>query len=129
TWPEFLRDHAAGAWRAEYRPAEKPDLTTSPMPRSELLPLAPCHALTIQFARGCPFNCEFCDIIVVYGLRPRAKTVAQVMAEIEEIHRLGVRNIFGVDDNFIGNKKDAKEVLQALGDWQRAKGYPIEFMT
>lgn len=85
--------------------------------------------MTIQFARGCPFNCEFCDIIVMYGRRPRTKSVAQVMAEVQEIHRLGIRNIFVVDDNFIGNKKEAKELLRVLGGWQRRNGYPIEFMT
>src|SRR5262249_21753475 len=84
TWPQFLRDFEAGAWRPEYRPDDKPDLTTAPMPRFDLLKVDRYHALTIQFARGCPFSCEFCDIIVVYGRRPRAKTVGQVMAEIAE---------------------------------------------
>ncbi|HXI22219.1 MAG TPA: DUF4070 domain-containing protein, partial [Gemmatimonadales bacterium] len=79
--------------------------------------------------RGCPFNCEFCDIIVMYGRRPRTKSVAQVMAEVETIYKLGVANIFVVDDNFIGNKKEAKELLRALSAWQEARGYPIEFMT
>jgi radical SAM superfamily enzyme YgiQ (UPF0313 family) len=85
--------------------------------------------MTIQFARGCPFNCEFCDIIVMYGRRPRTKSVPQVLAEVEAIHRLGVPNIFVVDDNFIGNKKEAKELLRTLAEWQEARGYPIEFMT
>src|SRR4029453_17520841 len=97
-WPEFLRDYPAGTGKAEYCPAEKPDLTTSPMPRFDLLPVDRYQALTIQFARGCPFSCEFCDIIVVYGRRPRAKAVGQVMAEIAECHRLGAKQIFLVDD-------------------------------
>jgi radical SAM superfamily enzyme YgiQ (UPF0313 family) len=129
TWPQFLRDYLAGAWQAEYRPAEKPDLTTSPMPRFDLLPVDRYQALTIQFARGCPFNCEFCDIIVVYGRRPRAKSVAQVMAEIEECHRLGAKQIFLVDDNFIGNKKLAKDLLRAVAEWSSARGHPIHFNT
>ncbi len=129
TWPEFLRDYEAGAWRAEYRPEEKPDLTTAPMPRFDLLKVDRYHALTIQFARGCPFSCEFCDIIVVYGRRPRAKSVAQVMAEIEECHRLGATQVFLVDDNFIGNKKLAKELLRAIAEWGRARGYPLHFNT
>jgi radical SAM superfamily enzyme YgiQ (UPF0313 family) len=87
------------------------------------------RTMTIQFARGCPFNCEFCDIIVMYGRRPRTKAVAQVMAEVREIHRLGVRNVFVVDDNFIGNKKEAKDLLRALAQWQRDNGYPLEMMT
>jgi radical SAM superfamily enzyme YgiQ (UPF0313 family) len=85
--------------------------------------------MAIQFARGCPYSCEFCDIIVMYGRRPRTKAVAQVLAEVEAIQALGVENIFVVDDNFIGNKKDAKALLTALGDWQVAQGYPLEFMT
>jgi radical SAM superfamily enzyme YgiQ (UPF0313 family) len=129
TWPQFLRDYAADAWQAEYRPAEKPDLTTSPMPRFDLLPVDRYQALTIQFARGCPFNCEFCDIIVVYGRRPRAKSVAQVMAEIEECHRLGAKQVFLVDDNFIGNKKLAKDLLRAIAEWSSARGHPIHFNT
>ena len=129
TWPQFLRDFAAGQWRAEYQPLEKPDLTTSPMPRFDLLKLDRYRAMTIQFARGCPFSCEFCDIIVVYGRRPRAKSVDQVMAEVAECHRLGVRNVFIVDDNFIGNRKLAKELLRAMAQWGREHDYPIAFNT
>ena len=73
TWGAFLRDFEAGTWRSAYRPAEKPDLSLSPVPRFDLLHVDRYHAMTIQFARGCPFQCEFCDIIVVYGRRPRAK--------------------------------------------------------
>jgi radical SAM superfamily enzyme YgiQ (UPF0313 family) len=129
TWPQFLRDLAAGAWQAEYRPAEKPDLSLSPVPRFDLLHVDRYHALTIQFARGCPFQCEFCDIIVVYGRRPRAKRVEQVMAEIEECHRLGAKQVFVVDDNFIGNKKLAKELLRAIAAWGRERSYPLDFNT
>ena len=110
-------------------PAEKPDLTTAPTPRFDLLKVDRYHALTIQFARGCPFNCEFCDIIVVYGRRPRVKSVPQVMAEIEECHRLGARQVFLVDDNFIGNKKLAKELLRAIAAWSEERGHPMYFNT
>jgi radical SAM superfamily enzyme YgiQ (UPF0313 family) len=129
TWPEFLRDFEAGAPKSEYRAKEKPDLTTSPMPRFDLLDVGRYHALTIQFARGCPFTCEFCDIIVIYGRRPRAKSPAQVMAEIRECHRLGAEQVFIVDDNFIGNKKLAKELLRELAEWGRENGYPLDFNT
>jgi radical SAM superfamily enzyme YgiQ (UPF0313 family) len=129
TWPQFLRDYEAGAWQAEYLPADKPDLTAAPMPRFDLLQVDRYHALTIQFARGCPFNCEFCDIIVVYGRRPRAKSVPQMMAEIAECHRLGARQVFLVDDNFIGNKKLAKELLRAIAAWSEENGHPIHFNT
>ena len=129
TWPQFLKDYQAGAWSPEYRQHEKPSMHDSPLPRFDLLKLDEYRTMTIQFARGCPFNCEFCDIIVMYGRRPRTKTVPQVMAEVLEIYRLGLRRIFVVDDNFIGNKREAKDLLHALADWQRANDYPIEMMT
>jgi radical SAM superfamily enzyme YgiQ (UPF0313 family) len=129
TWPQFLEDYQAGTWQKEYRQDEKPSMHDSPLPRFDLLKIDHYRTMTIQFARGCPFNCEFCDIIVMYGRRPRTKAVAQVMAEVEEIHRLGLRNVFVVDDNFIGNKKEAKQLLHALAEWQGVRDYPIEFMT
>ncbi|MGE5277377.1 MAG: B12-binding domain-containing radical SAM protein [Acidobacteriota bacterium] len=129
TWPQFLEDYQAGEWKAEYHQVEKPSMHDSPLPRFDLLKTDRYRTMTIQFARGCPFNCEFCDIIVMYGRKPRTKTVAQVMAEVAEIHRLRIPNIFVVDDNFIGNKPEAKLLLRALEDWQKANGYPIEFMT
>ena len=129
TWPQFLADYSAGNWQSEYNQHEKPSMHDSPLPRFDLLKVDRYRTMTIQFARGCPFNCEFCDIIVMYGRKPRTKTVAQVMAEVLEIHRLGIRNIFVVDDNFIGNKPEAKQLLHALADWQKENGYPIEFLT
>ena len=129
SWPQFLEDYAAGSWKREYRQLEKPDMHDSPLPRFDLLKLDRYRTVTIQFARGCPFQCEFCDIIVMYGRRPRTKSVAQVMAEVEEIHRLGLRRIFVVDDNFIGSKKEARELLAALAEWQEAHRYPMELMT
>ncbi len=129
TWPRFLADFAAGSWKSEYHADEKPDLRLAPAPRFDLLDVSKYHALTLQFARGCPFTCEFCDIIVVYGRRPRAKSVEQVIGEIEECRRLGVRNIFVVDDNFIGNRKLAKELLRALAKWGAENDYPLDFNT
>jgi radical SAM superfamily enzyme YgiQ (UPF0313 family) len=129
TWPRFLRDFETGAWKTEYQPDEKPDISASPPPRFDLLDVPAYHALTIQFARGCPFNCEFCDIIVVYGRRPRTKTVDQVMGEVRECHRLGASQVFIVDDNFIGNKNLAKELLREMGRWGRENGFPLDFNT
>ncbi|HLF48838.1 MAG TPA: B12-binding domain-containing radical SAM protein [Methylomirabilota bacterium] len=129
TWQRFLRDYETGRWEAEYRQDEKPSMHDSPAPRFDLLKVDRYRTMTIQFARGCPFNCEFCDIIVMYGRRPRTKSVPQVLAEVAAVHRLGIPNIFVVDDNFIGNKKEAKELLKALAEWQAAHRYPIEFMT
>jgi radical SAM superfamily enzyme YgiQ (UPF0313 family) len=129
TWPVFLRDFEAGSWKPEYRPDEKPDMSISPMPRFDLLKLDRYHAATIQFARGCPFRCEFCDIIVVYGRRPRVKDVDQVMREVAEVHRLGGRQVFLVDDNFIGNRNVAKKLLREMAAWNRDHDYPISFQT
>jgi len=129
TWPQFVRDHEAGRWPSEYRQDDKPSMLDSPLPRFDLLKVGRYRSMAIQFGRGCPFNCEFCDIIVMYGRRPRTKSVTQMLEEVTAIHALGVANIFVVDDNFIGNKKDAKALLTALAGWQDAHGYPMEFMT
>jgi len=129
TWAQFVRDYEVGRWQSEYEQQEKPSLLDSPLPRFDLLKVDRYRSMAIQFGRGCPYSCEFCDIIVMYGRRPRTKSVPQVLAEVEAIHALGVSNIFVVDDNFIGNKKDAKALLAALAEWQEARGYPIEFMT
>ncbi len=129
TWSVFLRDFEQGRWKTEYRPDEKPDLSLSPVPRFDLLHVDRYHAMTIQFARGCPFQCEFCDIIVVYGRKPRAKRAEQVLAEIRECHRLGAKQVFVVDDNFIGNKKLAKDLLREIARWGRENGFPIDFNT
>jgi radical SAM superfamily enzyme YgiQ (UPF0313 family) len=128
-WARFLKDYEAGQWLKEYSEPERPSMTDSPLPRFDLLKVDRYRTMTIQFARGCPFTCEFCDIIVMYGRRPRTKSVPQVMAEVKAIHALGMNNIFVVDDNFIGNKKDAKELLRAIALWQQAHNFPIEFMT
>src|SRR5688572_5129227 len=104
-WPRFVADYERGSWQAEYGPDEKPSMLDSPLPRFDLLKVDRYRSMAIQFARGCPFDCEFCDIIVMYGRRPRTKSAAQVLAEVESLHALGVQNIFVVDDNFIGNKK------------------------
>ena len=129
SWPRFVRDYETGSWPAEYRQDDKPSMLDSPLPRFDLLKVDRYRSMAIQFGRGCPFNCEFCDIIVMYGRRPRTKSVAQMLEEVAAIHALGIANIFVVDDNFIGNKKDAKALLAALAAWQEAHGYPIEFMT
>lgn len=129
TWPRFLQDFAAGCAKSEYQAADKPDMTLSPKPRFDLMKVDRYQTMTIQFGRGCPFRCEFCDIIVVYGRRPRIKQVDQLLDEIEDCHRLGVRQIFIADDNFIGNKPHAKALLRELARWGRERGYPISFGT
>jgi radical SAM superfamily enzyme YgiQ (UPF0313 family) len=109
---------------------EKPDLMTSPIPRFDLLRLNDYAAVTIQTSRGCPFDCEFCDVVNLFGRTPRYKTPKQVMAELETLHRLGARgSVFICDDNFIGSKKHARALLQELTPWLRSRGEPFSFMT
>jgi radical SAM superfamily enzyme YgiQ (UPF0313 family) len=108
----------------------KPDLTTSPVPRFDLLRLQDYATVTIQTSRGCPFDCEFCDVVNLFGRIPRYKTPQQVLAELETLHRLGARgSVFICDDNFIGSKKHARALLQELTPWLRSRGEPFHFMT
>jgi radical SAM superfamily enzyme YgiQ (UPF0313 family) len=129
TWPRFLEEWARGEHAGRYEQTEKTDMTRVPLPRYDLVPLREYAMGCVQTSRGCPFQCEFCDIIVIFGRRPRIKKPAQVVAEIEAQHRLGARVIFLVDDNFIGNKKAAKEILRAIIAWQQANDYPLTFIT
>lgn len=105
---------------------QKPELTETPVPRFDLLEFAAYDAMAVQYSRGCPFLCEFCDIITLYGRRPRTKTPAQILAELDCLHALGWRGgIFLVDDNFIGNKPNVKKLLPELSAWQEAHGFPF----
>lgn len=109
---------------------EKPDVTHTPIPRFDLLDLEAYSDMSVQFSRGCPFQCEFCDIIVLYGRKPRTKTPAQLLAELQTLYDLGWRrSIFMVDDNFIGNKRNVKLLLRELGPWMAEHGYPFRFST
>src|SRR5438552_345244 len=107
---------------------EKPDVTSTPVPRFELLELNAYSQMCLQFSRGCPFQCEFCDIIVLYGRRPRTKKPQQMVAEIEKLLSLGwKKQVFIVDDNFIGNHRLALELCVELEKWQQAHGFPVMF--
>jgi len=129
TWPRFLDEWARGRHRARYEQAEKTDMATVPTPRFDLLPMKHYAFGSLQFSRGCPFECEFCDIIVTFGRRPRIKTTGQVVAEVEALRAQGVRTAFIVDDNLIGNKRAIKGVLRDLVAWQEREGYPMTFFT
>lgn len=131
TIPLWLEDLGRGAKRGTYTASgEKPDVTQTPIPRFDLLDLSAYSEMAIQYSRGCPFRCEFCDIIVLYGRRPRTKTPDQVLAELERLHEIGWRrSVFVVDDNFIGNKANAKQMLRALRPWQERNGFPFNFST
>ena len=129
TWPQFLREWPQGLHQHRYEQLEKTDMTTVPTPRFDLLKMNRYAFGSLQFSRGCPFQCEFCDIIVTFGRRPRIKTAAQVLAELEAIRKTGLRIVFIVDDNLIGNKKAIKEVLREVIAWQQRKGYPLTLFT
>ncbi len=130
TIAKFLADLKAGATRGTYRSEEKPDVTLSPTPRFDLLDLKKYLHVGIQFSRGCPFNCEFCDIIELYGRKPRTKAPHQVLRELECLYRLGYRgHVDFVDDNFIGNKKAVMAFLPELLTWSREHGFPFFFST
>jgi radical SAM superfamily enzyme YgiQ (UPF0313 family) len=121
------RGETSGVLRAG---GEKPDVTNTPIPRFDLLDLGAYSDMSVQFSRGCPFQCEFCDIIVLYGRKPRTKTPAQLLAELQTLYDLGWRrSVFMVDDNFIGNKRNVKLLLRELGPWMAARGYPFRFST
>jgi radical SAM superfamily enzyme YgiQ (UPF0313 family) len=127
---EIAADLEAGSARRLYRVTEKPDVSRTPVPRFDLLSLKKYSSMSVQFSRGCPFTCEFCDIITLYGRRPRTKSSAQLIGELDALLQLGWRKeVFVVDDNFIGNHKAALELANELERWQRRNRYPFAFFT
>jgi radical SAM superfamily enzyme YgiQ (UPF0313 family) len=104
-------------------------VTRLPLPRIDLLKTDRYMFGSMQISRGCPFTCEFCDIIVTFGRRPGLKTSAQVLAELEGFHRAGLSIIFVVDDNLIGNKKAIKPILRDIVQWQQQRAYPLTLFT
>jgi uncharacterized protein DUF4070/radical SAM family protein len=131
TLPRWLRDFEAGNAGHRYECGnEKADVTTSPLPRFDLLNFDRYLHVGVQFARGCPFLCEFCDIIELFGRVPRLKTADQMLAELQRLHDLGYRgHVDFVDDNFIGNKKVVKRFLPRLRAWLEEHRWPFEFTT
>src|SRR5919112_4511057 len=122
TWPAFLKALAAGAHtEARYEQAEKTDMTRVPVPRFDLLKRGAYGTAPVQFSRGCPFLCEFCDIITIFGRRPRVKRPEQVLAELDALTAEGFKSCFLVDDNFIGNKVEAKKLLRRVIEWQEPR--------
>lgn len=123
TLPPFLQDLTEGHPQRVYTSSEFADLTTTPIPSWELVDFKKYDSMSIQFSRGCPYDCEFCNITALFGRRPRTKTKEQILAELDLLYALGWRrNIFFVDDNFIGNKKALKqEILPALIEWRKGK--------
>lgn len=130
TLPLFVEALERGETAGIIRAQEKPDVTTTPIPRYDLLELDAYDSMSVQFSRGCPFQCEFCDIIVLYGRKPRTKEPAQLLRELDYLYELGWRrSVFMVDDNFIGNKRNVKLLLKELKVWQEEHQYPFRFNT
>ena len=129
TWPQFLTDWAAGNHQARYEQSQKTDMTKVPCPRYDLVDTRNYVFGSLQISRGCPFQCEFCDIIVTFGRRPRLKTSQQVLRELEGMKRAGMEIAFIVDDNLIGTKQAIKPVLQEVVKWQQRHGYPFTFFS
>ncbi|MHC4957658.1 MAG: B12-binding domain-containing radical SAM protein [Planctomycetota bacterium] len=131
TLPRWLEDRAAGTPAHIYNCGEqRADVTTSPMPRFDLIEFKHYLHVGVQFARGCPFSCEFCDIIELFGRVPRLKSPPQMLAELQRVYDLGYRgHIDFVDDNFVGNKRDVKKFLVVLREWLEEHKWPFEFST
>ncbi len=128
--PLFLEDLERGAPSGVYEAEKRPDMAASPVPRFDLLDFSDYIMIGVQFSRGCPFNCEFCDIVELYGRIPRTKSPGQIVEELEALYRLGHRgHVDFVDDNFIGNKKRAVEILRAVLEWSESRGRPFFFST
>jgi len=129
--PRLLADLEHGCAAHVYSSLELPDIASSPVPMWSLVNNNRYQMMNLQYSRGCPFNCEFCDIVVMNGRVPRTKTPEQVLAELDALYNHKWRGgVFFTDDNFIGNKRKLKEeTLPAIIDWTRARGRPFSFMT
>jgi radical SAM superfamily enzyme YgiQ (UPF0313 family) len=130
TIPDLRRDLIAGTPKPLYRAGERPAIDAVPVPRFDLCAIDLYDSMPLQFSRGCPFDCEFCDIVSLFGHRVRTKSAEQFTNEMTAIHESGFRgNVFVVDDNFIGNRRRVKELLRAIAAWQERYGYPFNLST
>ncbi|HUV45146.1 MAG TPA: DUF4070 domain-containing protein [Dehalococcoidales bacterium] len=131
TLPPFLDDLEKGCPQHIYTSTERPDLSLTPIPMWSLINMDKYSSMNIQYSRGCPFDCEFCNIVILNGHKPRTKSKEQILAEMEALYSQGCRSsLFIVDDNFIGNKKKLKtEVLPAIIEWSKARKYPFPLFT
>ncbi len=128
--PQLIADLASGHVQPLYRATDWPDITRTPVPRWDLIKLKQYVTMAVQFSRGCPYDCEFCDIIVMNGRVPRTKTPAQLVAELEALRRRGWKDmVFIVDDNFIGDRRRTKDLLRAMVAWRQQTGAAMGFLT
>jgi radical SAM superfamily enzyme YgiQ (UPF0313 family) len=130
TIPEFLADLAAGGGKPVYQSNERPQLCQTPVADFGLVDMRHYSSMSVQYSRGCPYQCEFCDIIEIYGRVPRTKTSQQLLAELDALYAAGWRGpVFIVDDNFIGNKPGVKRLLPRLAEWSERHNRPFAFAT
>ncbi len=130
TMPQFLQDLEKGQLKPIYQDFRKADITTTPAPRFDLLSMDDYTTMPLQYSRGCPFQCEFCDIIEMFGRKMRTKTNRQLINELTLLYSLGWKgSVFIVDDNFIGHKKNIKKLLPAIYQWQKERNYPFDLFT
>ena len=128
--PRVVEDMRRGRLEAVYRAEDRPDLGHTPIPRWDLIRTSDYVTMSVQFSRGCPFDCEFCDIIVMNGRVPRTKSPERLIAELDALRHRGWKDmVFIVDDNFIGNKQRTKVLLHELIEWRRRTGTEIGFLT
>ena len=130
TFQTFLHDLENGTAKRIYRAPRKPDITLTPLPRFDLINTSDYFSMCLQFSRGCPFDCEFCDITKLYGRVSRTKSPEQMIAEFDHLFNLGWRGpLFLVDDNFIGNKREVSRLLPVVAEWQQERGHPYALTT
>jgi len=131
TLQPFLADLAKGCARHVYTSEERPDMSQMPIPMWSLINMKKYSSMNVQYSRGCPFNCEFCDIIILNGHRPRTKDKHQILGDLDALYRHGWRSgVFIVDDNFIGNRRKLKaETLPAIIEWMESKKHPFALST
>jgi radical SAM superfamily enzyme YgiQ (UPF0313 family) len=128
--PQVIEDLEAGRLAKMYQSTERPDVSLTPVPRWDLINKKHYASMSVQFSRGCPYNCEFCDIIVMNGRVPRTKPADRLLAELDALHQQGWKgSVFLVDDNFIGNKKKVKELLRAIIQWRKETRARMSFFT
>jgi radical SAM superfamily enzyme YgiQ (UPF0313 family) len=130
TLPAFLSDYREGKAKPIYADTAKPDLDLTPAPRFDLIRRDLYSTMALQYSRGCPHNCEFCDIIEMFGRVPRTKAPAQFLREMDLLYEEGWRgSLFVVDDNFIGNRREVRKLLPEIAAWQQKRNYPFNLFT